>query len=411
MRTRSTLELPRLSLEERDRRWAAVRKEMAARGLDAIVLWGWPTMWDFYTANARYLCPIGGNAEFNVLIFPAAGEPTSIMQMPTFLDGWRAAQNWVSRRAAAHQDLGRLGRQPHQGVEARRRPDRHGRLRRAARSGRLAAARRSPSHDGADAERRASSISTTCWRRSAPSRAPRNSMSLRQAAKLGDLMLADMPRHRTARRQGMRGLCRHDAGDDGERRRRADAVSVGLRPLPLSASVPRADHAADGEGRSHHLRDASEVSAATSPMSSGPSVSASRSRSSSKSMRAASPPTTCGLEHFGPGKTISTAMDAVKDEIDLARPRHLRSRHPRPRPRLAGISALPPSRHRRRPRGDQGDRRPFRAGHGVRVQHRPVRSEVAGRQDRLRVRRDDRDHRHRRAPHAHFPTEFQKIPV
>ena len=28
---RQTLELPRLSLAERDRRWAAVRKEMAAR--------------------------------------------------------------------------------------------------------------------------------------------------------------------------------------------------------------------------------------------------------------------------------------------------------------------------------------------------------------------------------------------
>jgi Xaa-Pro aminopeptidase len=52
-------------------------------------------MWDFYTANARYLAPIGGNAEFNVLVFPADGEPTSIVQMPTFVEGWRAAQDWV----------------------------------------------------------------------------------------------------------------------------------------------------------------------------------------------------------------------------------------------------------------------------------------------------------------------------
>ena len=50
---RARLELPQLSLAERDRRYAAVRKQMAARGLDAIVLWGWPMMWDFYTANAR----------------------------------------------------------------------------------------------------------------------------------------------------------------------------------------------------------------------------------------------------------------------------------------------------------------------------------------------------------------------
>jgi len=89
---RQTLEIPRLSLAERDRRWAAVRKEMASRGLDAIVLWGWPVMWDFYTANARYLAPIGGNAEYNVLVFPADGDPTSIIQLPTFIDGWRAAQ-------------------------------------------------------------------------------------------------------------------------------------------------------------------------------------------------------------------------------------------------------------------------------------------------------------------------------
>jgi Xaa-Pro aminopeptidase len=92
---RQTLELPRLSLQERDRRWAAMRREMAARKLDAVVLWGWPTMWDFYTANARYLCPIGGNNEFNVLVFPASGEPTAIVQMPTFLEGWRSAQDWV----------------------------------------------------------------------------------------------------------------------------------------------------------------------------------------------------------------------------------------------------------------------------------------------------------------------------
>ena len=93
---RAKLELPRLSIAERDRRWAAVRKEMAARNLDAIVLWGWPMMWDFYTANARYLSPIGGNAEFNIVIFPADGEVTSVVQMPTFLEGWRAAQDWVA---------------------------------------------------------------------------------------------------------------------------------------------------------------------------------------------------------------------------------------------------------------------------------------------------------------------------
>ncbi len=93
---RQRLELPRLSLAERDRRWALVRREMEARRLDGLVLWGWPAMWDFCTANARYLCPVGGNAEFNVLVFPRQGDPTCFVLMPTFLEGWRASQDWVA---------------------------------------------------------------------------------------------------------------------------------------------------------------------------------------------------------------------------------------------------------------------------------------------------------------------------
>jgi Xaa-Pro dipeptidase len=92
---RERLELPRLSIEERDRRWAITRAEMRRRGLDCLVLWGWPAMWDFSTANARYLCPIGGNAENNTLIFPLEGEPTSFVFMPTFVEYWRRAQDWV----------------------------------------------------------------------------------------------------------------------------------------------------------------------------------------------------------------------------------------------------------------------------------------------------------------------------
>ena len=68
---------------------------MAARDLDCLVLWGWPLMWDFCIANARYLCPVGGNAEFNVLVFPRDGDPTCFVLMPTFLEGWRSAQDWV----------------------------------------------------------------------------------------------------------------------------------------------------------------------------------------------------------------------------------------------------------------------------------------------------------------------------
>ena len=75
---------------------------MQARGIDCLVLWGWPAMWDFCTANARYLCPIGGNAENNTLVFPADGEPTSFVFMPTFTEYWkRAGLGATCVRAAA----------------------------------------------------------------------------------------------------------------------------------------------------------------------------------------------------------------------------------------------------------------------------------------------------------------------
>jgi len=83
---RKLTEYPTLSLKERDRRWANVRAEMEKRGLDCLVLCGWPAMWDFNVANARYLCPIGGNAEHNVLIFPLSGEPTTFIYSPVFTE-------------------------------------------------------------------------------------------------------------------------------------------------------------------------------------------------------------------------------------------------------------------------------------------------------------------------------------
>jgi Xaa-Pro dipeptidase len=92
---RNKLELPRLSLQERDRRWTAVRQAMQAKQLDCLLLCGWPVMWDFHVANARYLCPVGGNAEFNVLIFPIDRDPTCFVYSPVFVDYWRASQDWV----------------------------------------------------------------------------------------------------------------------------------------------------------------------------------------------------------------------------------------------------------------------------------------------------------------------------
>ena len=92
---RSTYEVVRLSLGERDRRWKLVRDAMRRQQLDALVLCGWPLQWDFCTANARYLCPVGGNAEFNILVFPLEGDPTCFVSQATMLGYWRIFQDWV----------------------------------------------------------------------------------------------------------------------------------------------------------------------------------------------------------------------------------------------------------------------------------------------------------------------------
>ena len=93
---RSRLELPHLSLQERDRRWSLVREAMREMHLDCLLLFGWPSAYDFYTANARYVCPIGGNSTTNLVVFPLEGDPTSFVGMPTFVPYWRIAQDWVA---------------------------------------------------------------------------------------------------------------------------------------------------------------------------------------------------------------------------------------------------------------------------------------------------------------------------
>jgi Xaa-Pro aminopeptidase len=92
---RASLELPRFTIAERDRRWLVVREAMAKRHLDCLVLFGWPYQWDFTIANARYLSQIGGNCEVNVLVFPHSGDPISFIPFFTFVDYWKAAQEWV----------------------------------------------------------------------------------------------------------------------------------------------------------------------------------------------------------------------------------------------------------------------------------------------------------------------------
>ena len=124
---------------------------MEERDLDCLVLWGWPLMWDFCIANARYLCPVGGNAEFNVLVFPREGEPTCFVQMPTFVEAGGGA-GLGRRHPSAQRHLGGQRRRPPQELKLDA-AHRHGRARRPARSRRLAAAQRLYAAEGAAARR------------------------------------------------------------------------------------------------------------------------------------------------------------------------------------------------------------------------------------------------------------------
>jgi len=88
------LDVARLSLPERDRRWACVREVMDERDLACIVTPPHTGHWEMFAADTRYLTHIGGNNSETACVFPRAGEVTAIvLNRPEF---WARTQNWVS---------------------------------------------------------------------------------------------------------------------------------------------------------------------------------------------------------------------------------------------------------------------------------------------------------------------------
>lgn len=88
--------LPSFSLAERDRRWNAVRKAMAQRGIDCLVVTGSTEKWDHFFADVRYLSQIGGNCTQAFVVFPLNEEPTCIIREKVRADFWIMAQDWVT---------------------------------------------------------------------------------------------------------------------------------------------------------------------------------------------------------------------------------------------------------------------------------------------------------------------------
>lgn len=63
---------PTLTLEERDRRWTRIRREMDARDLDCLLIAGNQDNWGYNFASVRYVTGIG---DLGWALFPREGEP------------------------------------------------------------------------------------------------------------------------------------------------------------------------------------------------------------------------------------------------------------------------------------------------------------------------------------------------
>jgi Xaa-Pro dipeptidase len=84
------------SLQERDRRYAAVRARMTARGLDYLLVPHNTGDWDNYQPDLRYLSCIGGGGMAAAFVLPAKGEPVAAVRENRRIAWWLASQNWVS---------------------------------------------------------------------------------------------------------------------------------------------------------------------------------------------------------------------------------------------------------------------------------------------------------------------------
>ena len=100
--------VPQLSIQERDRRWAAVRKEMEAKGIDCLVVWGNTISQGLGMTNVKYLTQVG-TWHGGIVLFPLRGDVTlftspSHMNVP--YSAYQACQDWVEDiRSFSIQDI------------------------------------------------------------------------------------------------------------------------------------------------------------------------------------------------------------------------------------------------------------------------------------------------------------------
>jgi len=92
--------LPRFSLKERDRRWAAVRTLMGLNDIDCLLLVGNDRFFGYGNSNVRYLTQIDGQRMGVVAIFPLEGDPLVFASPPHMHDTpfpvYKAFNDWIS---------------------------------------------------------------------------------------------------------------------------------------------------------------------------------------------------------------------------------------------------------------------------------------------------------------------------
>src|SRR5438034_2595748 len=88
------MQIPQLSLEERDRRYKKVRTEMARSNIDCLLLPANTGRWEQLQGDSRYLTTIGGFATEVFTVFRSEGDVTALIVNRAAW--WKQAQKWVS---------------------------------------------------------------------------------------------------------------------------------------------------------------------------------------------------------------------------------------------------------------------------------------------------------------------------
>ena len=87
------LDMPRLSMAERDQRWGRIRAAMAERDIACIITAPHTGHWELYQADCRYMTHIGGNCSETSCVFPAEGDVMAVaLNRPEL---WGTVQEWV----------------------------------------------------------------------------------------------------------------------------------------------------------------------------------------------------------------------------------------------------------------------------------------------------------------------------